>query len=52
MGASGAGKSTLLNILAGRITKNDKGVELSGQVLFNGKEYSINEISTFSGYVL
>jgi ABC-type multidrug transport system ATPase subunit len=51
MGASGAGKTTLLNILAGRITK-DKDNDLSGEVLFNGKSYSLNEISSFSGYVL
>jgi ATP-binding cassette subfamily G (WHITE) protein 2 len=51
MGASGAGKSTLLNILSGRIEKN-KNNELRGQVLFNGKEYSLSEISNFSGYVL
>lgn len=52
MGASGAGKSTLLNILAGRI-KNVKGKsELSGEVLYNGKQYDLSSVSSFSGYVL
>lgn len=51
MGASGAGKSTLLNILSGRI-QNSKTNKLSGEVLFNGKSYSLSEIGSFSGYVL
>ena len=50
MGASGSGKTTLLNILSGRIIK-DKNNELSGQVLYNGKHYELNQLNTFSGYV-
>lgn len=48
MGASGAGKTTLLNILAGRIT----GGGLSGDIKFDGKKLSPEEISRIVGFVM
>jgi ABC-type multidrug transport system ATPase subunit len=52
MGASGAGKSTFMNILSGQIQKKDPNSTLKGEVLYNGREYSLNQVKTFSGYVM
>jgi ABC-type multidrug transport system ATPase subunit len=38
MGSSGAGKTSLLNILAKRI-ESDSNVNISGDILVNGKSY-------------
>ncbi|KAJ3330847.1 hypothetical protein HDU76_004693 [Blyttiomyces sp. JEL0837] len=50
MGSSGSGKSTLLNCLAGRIA-DQKGSELSGDILFNGKRRSKGTWRKICAYV-
>uniref|UniRef100_A0A914QXH8 ABC transporter domain-containing protein n=1 Tax=Panagrolaimus davidi TaxID=227884 RepID=A0A914QXH8_9BILA len=48
MGASGAGKTTLLNVLTQR---NQKSLEVSGDVTVNGEQLTIGEFQRMSSYV-
>lgn len=41
MGQSGAGKSSFLSILTARITSRSAGFIVEGEVLMNGKQFSI-----------
>lgn len=48
MGPSGAGKSTLMNVLARRMG----GVDSTGDMIIDGKEYSLSDLKQVSGYVM
>lgn len=49
MGPSGSGKSTLVNALACRLTP---GMYAEGEVRLNGREYSLSDLKSVSGYVM
>lgn len=51
LGPSGGGKTSLLNILAGKIV-DGKNLQLSGQIMANGKTFSNDDFTKFSGYVM
>ncbi|DBA97183.1 TPA: hypothetical protein ACH3X1_014944 [Trebouxia sp. C0004] len=50
LGPPGSGKSSLLKILAGKI-KNSKLVQVNGDILYNGKNFSEFVVERSSGYV-
>lgn len=51
LGPSGGGKTSLLNVLSGKIQPN-KHISLSGEIMANGRTFSNEEFSKFSGYVM
>ncbi|KAL0035494.1 hypothetical protein WJX77_008879 [Trebouxia sp. C0004] len=50
LGPPGSGKSSLLKILAGKI-KGNKLVQVNGEILYNGKNFSEFVVERSSGYV-